>query len=371
MIILYKVNVYVCNKITLDANFCKTLTVWYLANKRDLPWRDTKDPYVIWLSEIILQQTKVVQGLPYFLTFEKRFPSVDVLAKASEEEVLKLWQGLGYYSRARNLLKAAIMVMNDFEGIFPKSFDDVIKLKGVGVYTASAIASFSNNEKVAVVDGNVYRVLSRIFGIFKPINSSEGIKEFKLLADSLLNKEDPATHNQAIMEFGALQCTPKNTLCDKCPFSERCYAFNNQVVNELPVKLKKIKIRKRYFNFLFCESDDKVLLEQRIGKGIWENMYQLPLIESEKLLDETEVNVLLKAGDWIKEGEDAELIEKLSKPYKLSHQHIYASFYKLNSFSFKDSSIQKVDVAKLKEYPVPVLVAKFLEDYVFNEGAIL
>jgi len=346
----------------LDTNFSKILTLWYLGNKRDLPWRKTNDAYKIWLSEIILQQTKVAQGLPYFLAFVERFPSVDFLAKASEEEVLKMWQGLGYYSRARNLLAAALMVMSDFNGVFPVAYNDLVKLKGVGVYTASAIASFSNNENVAVVDGNVYRVLSRIFGVYTPINSSEGVKEYNKIANSLLSKEDPAMHNQAIMEFGALCCTPKKSQCNTCVFNDRCYAFKNQVVDKLPVKVKKIKIRKRYFNFIVCRSAKGIILQKRIGKGIWENMYQLPLIETEKNLD---VSDFLKE-DGVEEFnfDDIHLIYELDRPHKLSHQHIFAKFYEVDSFDINDSSYVEILYSKLEEYPVPVLISRFLENYV-------
>ena len=236
--------------------FSNTLIYWYLQNKRALPWRKSKHPYFIWLSEIMLQQTRVVQGLAYYLKFTEEFPTVFDLAKAEESTVLKMWQGLGYYSRARNLHFSAKYIANELNGEFPSTYKEIIKLKGVGDYTASAIASICFNEPTAVVDGNVYRVLSRYFGIATPINSSAGIKEFKALAQSLLNTKQPGTYNQALMDFGAMHCKPQNPLCDTCPFANSCVALEKKLTKELPVKEKKIKITKRYFNFLVIKTDD-------------------------------------------------------------------------------------------------------------------
>ena len=262
-------------------NFAKLLADWYLENKRSLPWRETNEPYRIWLSEIILQQTRVDQGKPYYLSFVKAFPKVEDLAQAEEVDVLKLWQGLGYYSRARNLHASAKYVASDLQGKFPSSYKDLLALKGVGDYTASAIASICYNEPVAVVDGNVFRVLSRIFGIDTPINSTEGVKQFKQLAQELLDKKDPANFNQGIMEFGATHCKPQNPLCDSCPFAAKCVAFNQNRISELPVKLKKQKVKNRYFNYLvFISEEGETILEQRRGKGIWEGLYEFPLVET-------------------------------------------------------------------------------------------
>ena len=229
-------------------SFSKQLAQWYLQNKRDLPWRGSTNPYEIWLSEIILQQTRVDQGMGYYYKFIEHFPSVNHLAKASEDQVLKLWQGLGYYSRARNLHFSAKYIVNELNGEFPIGYTNILKLKGVGDYTASAIASICFNEPAAVVDGNVYRVLARYFGIFTPINSSKGIKEFKMLAQKLLNTEIPGTHNQAIMEFGARMCKPQNPDCEICPLNSSCVALEKKEIKMLPVKENKIKIKKRYFN---------------------------------------------------------------------------------------------------------------------------
>lgn len=349
----------------MKADFCKILTCWYLENKRDLPWRKTKDSYVIWLSEIILQQTRVSQGLPYFLRFIEQFPTVSKLANASEEEVLKLWQGLGYYSRARNLHTASKMVIENFNGKFPVTYKELIKLKGVGVYTASAIASFSNNEQVAVVDGNVYRVLARIYGVFTPINSTEGEKEFKKLADSLLSKENPADHNQAIMEFGALACTPKKASCATCPFSKECYAYINNVVDQLPVKIKKLKIRKRYFTFVVVRSNERLLVQKRSEKDIWQHLYQFPLIESQAALTSAEAKE--KIGALGVQGGNLRLLNRLVKPHKLSHQHIFADFYEIEVADFNniDTSYVEIPFVTIDSYPVPVLISNFLKDYVF------
>ncbi len=344
--------------------FYNYLQMWYLSNKRDLPWRNCIDPYKIWLSEVILQQTRVNQGLPYYLKFEKHYPTVQDLANASEEEILKLWQGLGYYSRARNLHAAAKMVIQDFDGKFPNQYKDLIKLKGIGQYTASAIASFSSKEAVAVVDGNVYRVLSRIFGIFTPINSSEGIKEFQKLADQLLDSKDPDIHNQAIMEFGALQCTPKKPNCMYCPFSKDCYAYQKGAIEALPEKIKKTKIRTRHFHYLIITNDNEILISKRSQKGIWQHLYEFPLIETEKKVTTSLLSKRIKENLKMNLF-DLKLLHDNEKTHKLSHQHIHASFYHLTlNPSFYDSlrpsfiSIQKKEI---ENYPVPVLIDNFLK----------
>ena len=265
----------------IDVDFSLQIIKWYLVNKRDLPWRMTKDPYHIWISEIILQQTRVDQGLPYYFRFSEKFPNVASLANADEEEVLKLWQGLGYYSRARNLHDTAKYIAYELDGVFPEDYDSLIKLKGVGDYTASAIASICYDAQTAVVDGNVYRVLSRYFGIHIPINSSIGIKYFKELAQSLLPRNNVGNYNQAIMDFGSSQCKPNNPDCLTCPLNNGCMALNKSQVKTLPVKDKKIKIKKKFFNFLvFLSEEGETILEKRTSDGIWKNMYQFPLIES-------------------------------------------------------------------------------------------
>ncbi|MDT0690729.1 A/G-specific adenine glycosylase [Salegentibacter sp. F188] len=341
--------------------FSKILINWYLQNKRELPWRKTNDPFKIWLSEIMLQQTRVEQGMPYYFRFIVAFPTVFDLAAASQQEVLKLWQGLGYYSRARNLHDTAKYVSNELGGKFPDSYKGLLKLKGIGDYTASAIASICYDEPVAVVDGNVYRVLARYFGSATPINSSEGIKEFKALATELLDRDNPSAFNQALMEFGALQCKPKNPLCVTCPFNNSCLALRDNRISELPVKLKKGKIRHRYFNYLVFNSEENTtLLHQRKGKGIWNGLYEFPLIETEKQL--TAAEFLSEEELQQKVGANAVVRLYNEKPvvHKLSHQHIYARFWIIEPQKVFENAIP---ISKIAKYPVPVLIQNFLNEY--------
>ncbi|MCL4116117.1 UNVERIFIED_CONTAM: hypothetical protein GTU68_047798 [Idotea baltica] len=326
---------------------------------RHLPWRETRDPYLIWLSEIMLQQTRVAQGTPYYLKFAKKYPTVIDLAEASEAEVLKLWQGLGYYSRARNLHSTAKKVAFEMNGVFPKTYKELLKLKGVGDYTASAIASICFNEAKAVVDGNVYRVLSRYFGIETPINSTEGIKYFKNLASEVMNTEHVRDYNQGIMEFGALQCAPKNPDCDTCPLNSSCVALQKNLVAILPIKINKTKVRKRYFNYLvIINENDEICFQQRLGKGIWQNLWEFPLIESKENIGKTEI---LKEVDKLTElaliselylHNDKEII------HKLSHQHLYTSFWIVKT---KEVFKNAIPLATIEEYPVPVLLADFIK----------
>ncbi|WP_138432302.1 A/G-specific adenine glycosylase [Winogradskyella algicola] len=345
-------------------DFKKKLTNWYSNNKRDLPWRNTENPYHIWLSEIILQQTQVKQGLPYYDAFVRQYPTVFDLANASEKDVLKLWQGLGYYSRARNLHSTAKYVAHELNGKFPDNYKDLIKLKGVGDYTASAIASIAFNEVTAVVDGNVYRVLSRYYGINTPINSTKGIKEFKELASSLIDKNEPATFNQAIMEFGATQCKPKNPYCIVCPLNESCVALQKNLIDSLPVKLKKTKVKNRFFNFLVCIDKSKyTILEKRTSKGIWQNLYQFPLIESSKSLSPEEFHLLNIEDSVLHNLEfDYSLYNTKDKIHKLSHQHLHTKFWIIETEELLKNTISIKD---LKNYPVPVLIGDFIEAFNF------
>lgn len=267
-----------------------TLIQWYQTHKRDLPWRDIADPYKIWISEIILQQTRVNQGLDYYHRFIERFPDVNSLAAATEDEVLKYWQGLGYYSRARNLHKAAHQIINKHKGVFPNTYEEVIQLAGIGDYTAAAICSFAYNLPFAVVDGNVFRVLSRLFGIDTPIDSTAGKKVFKQLAQEILDTVQPGLHNQAMMEFGALQCVPVSPACNACPFADRCIAFSKNQVSLLPVKRQKIQTKERFFNYLFIKAGNYTWLQKRTKNDIWKNLYEFPLIEADKLLDKNELS---------------------------------------------------------------------------------
>ncbi|MFL1894656.1 A/G-specific adenine glycosylase [Aquimarina sp. 2-A2] len=347
--------------------FSKKLIIWYLEHQRDMPWRQTKDPYSIWLSEIILQQTRVSQGLPYYLAFKTAFPTVFELAAATEEEVLKLWQGLGYYSRARNLHYTAQYVARELNGVFPKTYDQLLKLKGVGDYTASAIASICYNEVVPVIDGNVYRVLSRVFGLDTPINSSPALKEFKSLASQLIDVSQPATFNQAMMEFGAIQCKPQSPDCTICPFADRCFALKHAKVSELPVKLKKATIKKRYFNYFVVRlPDNTLLIQQRKNVGIWEGLYEFPLIESNKLM-EPEALEKEEAFSHLVRNKSFSLTRYKEAPivHKLSHQHLYTSFYVLDICEAPNLKADQslIPVTTIRDYPVPVLIGNFIESF--------
>ncbi len=344
--------------------FSKILNHWYSNNKRELPWRLTRSPYYIWLSEIILQQTQIKQGLPYYEAFIEEFPSVFHLAKAKESQVLKLWQGLGYYSRARNLHATAQYIVEELKGEFPNNYKELLKLKGVGDYTASAIASICFNESTAVVDGNVYRVLSRYFGIETPINSSKGAKEFKQLAQELIDKNNPADFNQAIMEFGAVHCKPQNPDCKICPFKNNCIAFNENRINDLPVKIKLNKATKKYFNFLVIISkDQKTILEKREDKGIWQNLYQFPLIETSNEMSFEEFQTILKAKDLFKAVDfELSLYNEDLIVHKLSHQHLYTKFWIVNVENLEEA---KIPFSEIHQYPVPILIGNFIERFNF------
>lgn len=344
----------------MDTFFGNTLIKWYKIHKRDLPWRDTKDPYKIWLSEIILQQTQVIQGLAYYQKFVTNYPTVKQLAKAHQDEVLKHWQGLGYYSRARNLHTTAMQIAKEYKGQFPQTYNEIIALKGIGTYTASAIASFAFDLPHAVVDGNVYRVLSRVFGIKTPINSSEGKSQFQKLADELLIKKQAALYNQAIMEFGSQQCKPVNPNCEDCILQSKCFAFANDRVNQLPVKLNKTKIKNRYFNYFYIEDkNETVFINQRKGKDIWEGLFELYLVESSK---EADLKQLLKNKDLKKIIGNAYTIAPETKQFKhiLSHQHLHTTFYKIKLKTTLPKNAGKIPTSKLHELAWPRLIDKFL-----------
>ena len=340
--------------------FSNVLIQWYLQNKRDLPWRNTTDPYPIWLSEIMLQQTRVAQGTPYFLSFTSAFPTVFDLAKANEDQVLKLWQGLGYYSRARNLHKTAQHIAFELNGVFPKTYKDLLDLKGVGEYTAAAIASFSYNEVVPVVDGNVFRVLSRYFDVETDIALASAKKEFAALALALMPAKDPASFNQAIMEFGALQCVPKNPNCSVCVFNSSCAALQKGKVSDLPVKSKKIKVRNRYFNYIVvADVDDNIVINKRTAKGIWHNLYEFPLIETDKEEDfDTISNRITKEHFTASDVISVEECNSNSILHKLSHQHLYIKFWKVKLSVAIDGAIR---AAELKTYPFPIVIHNFIE----------
>lgn len=339
----------------------KALTVWYNHSKRELPWRNSRNPYKIWVSEVIMQQTRVQQGTSYYHKFLDSFPDVESLANAKEEDVLKVWQGLGYYSRARNMHFAAKTILAEHEGKFPEDYDSLKKLKGIGDYSAAAIASIAFGLPYAVVDGNVYRVLSRLFGITTPIDTSAGKKEFYRVAQMLLDKDDPGEFNQALMEFGAIHCLPNQPLCLSCPVSLKCHALANQTVANLPVKSKQIKQRARYLNYLYVHQSERIFLEKRGAKDIWRNMYQFPLIETplpttvEEIICSVQWKTILANLNFTIETVFPEQI------HLLTHQKLYIRFF---SVRLEDGILPEhlicVDQADLARLPVPKPVENFL-----------
>lgn len=343
---------------------------WFQENKRDLPCRHTKDPYAIWLSEIILQQTRVAQGLPYYYRFLDQLPTVHDFASASQEEVLRLWQGLGYYSRARNMHATAKLVVEKYDGKFPDSYIELVKLKGIGPYTGAAIASFAFGEAVPVVDGNVFRVLSRVFGIETDIASSPARKEFTELAQSLIPESTPAGFNQAIMEFGALQCTPQKPNCMFCPLQTECYAFQNEAQSQLPIKLKKTKVRNRYFNYFAIQKGKEFVMNKRPESDIWSSLYEFYLIETENgntTLDDIQDDFI---NELLISGEVSQLVE--SKKHILSHQHIFATFWKINLKNVGDITLPSSPITaytffspgEIEALPKSALTATFFKNMV-------
>lgn len=337
---------------------------WYEPDARPMPWKAEKDPYLVWLSEIILQQTRVEQGLPYFNRFKNAYPNVEALANAPEDELMKLWEGLGYYSRARNLHHSAKFIANELNGQFPPNHKEILNLKGVGPYTASAIASFAFGLAHAVVDGNVYRVLSRIFGIEAAIDTTIGKKKFNALADELLDRDRPAEYNQAIIDFGAMQCSPKSPSCDTCPFSHSCFAFLNDQVDLFPVKSKKIKKKTRFFNYLVLNNADKVLIRKRSEKDIWRNLYEFPLIETD---DMPSFEMLTKNSLFQKLVDDDYRFLHFSKPIiqNLTHQKIISRFWELEVKNIpfeKDESLRNVSQKELKKFAFSKNIDWYLKD---------
>ena len=336
---------------------------WYRQNSRDLPWRNTKDAYFIWLSEIILQQTRVDQGLNYYLKFKKHYPTVNDLANATEQEVLNDWQGLGYYSRARNLHSAAKTIVTEFNGDFPIEYETIRKLKGIGDYTAAAIASFAFDLPHAVVDGNVYRVLSRCFDIDLPIDSNLGKKQFAELAQSLLNTNDAATHNQAIMELGALVCKPTQPLCEKCPLSGTCMALSAKTIQLRPVKSKRTAVRDRYFNFLIFSEKNQVLLEKRMQKDIWQHLHQFPMIESDHLLSLDEITTLIPIKPTVISSEILHL---------LSHQRIHGQFIHYNQIlQIGEITSQSDIITSFENHALPRIIDRYLEEQCAWENGVI
>lgn len=346
-------------------NFAGIIISWYRSHKRNLPWRKTSDPYIIWLSEIIMQQTRVEQGTPYFNRFAEAFPTVGDFAAAEEDEILKLWQGLGYYSRGRNMHHTARRVMEDHAGYFPSDYNSLIRLKGIGEYTAAAIASFAANEPKAVVDGNVFRLLSRYFGIDTPINSGKGKKLFTELANELMDKDRAGEFNQAMMEFGSLQCRPKNPDCSICPLQLNCEARKTKKITELPVKVKTIKVRDRYFNYIIAIKDDQILINKRMSGDIWENLHDLPMFETTGLTDPEE---LLKSESFIScfgKGSKIHSVSALKK-HILSHQRLHTRFIQIDHFS-EDFTTKKswfyINLNNIEKFAQPKLIFQFFENF--------
>lgn len=351
------------NQLAKMNQFVPQIHLWYSINFRDLPWRNTHDPYKIWISEIILQQTRVEQGKNYYLNFINRFPTLKHLAEATENEVLKIWQGLGYYSRARNLHQTARFIQNEMHGKFPETYEEIISLKGIGPYTGAAIASIAFGLPHPAIDGNVYRVLSRYFGISTPIDSGKGKKEFHELASGLLPQKNSGFHNQALMEFGALQCTPKSPNCKNCPLADSCFAFSEKKVEELPVKEKRTKQRNRYFYYFYIDDGKFTWLEKRTANDIWKNLYQFPLLESDKELTDPKITGLKEIP--FLNGHSA-IVRKISNPLKhiLSHQVIFATLIQVEIAATKSLSNKLIKVEKnsVSDFPVPRLIEILLKN---------
>ncbi len=345
--------------------FSKKIIGWYQENHRELPWRKTKDPYRIWLSEVILQQTRVAQGLPYYTKFVKDFPNVKALAAAPQQKVLRTWQGLGYYSRARNLHACAKQIVSVYGGKFPRTYEELIKLPGIGSYTAAAISSIAFDQPVAVVDGNVYRILARIFGLHEDISTGEGKKIFAAKAQELIDKSQAGTFNQAMMEFGALYCTPRNPDCGECIFSGVCYAKKHELQEMLPVKTTKVKVRTRHFHYFIFRIGNKLAMKKRNRRDIWNGLYDFYLAEGKKTL-----NQLLEGDSVLSKLKKRGNLTFESKPMKhvLTHQIIVAKFRVLNLNNdgptiktIKDLGFKVCSGRQVHDLPKPVLISRFLD----------
>jgi A/G-specific adenine glycosylase len=338
---------------------------WYEAHKRELPWREKTDAYSIWISEVILQQTRVAQGEDYFLRFMHRFPSVQALAGAEEEEVLKLWQGLGYYSRARNLHTAAKQIMSQFGGIFPTRYSDILSLRGVGAYTAAAISSIAFNEPHAVVDGNVNRVISRLFAVESSIHTSEGKKTIAGIAQSLIARESPGSYNQALMDFGSMVCTPTQPRCTDCVLRDYCAAYAVKRVNDFPVNNRKTSVKKRYFNYFHIVQGNSTFLQKREASDIWRNMYEFPLIETPAATDFIDLEQTMAFRDLFHCATSLTFDHQLKLKHQLTHQVIITNFYRVivpGNYPFTTPfKAIRIDKEQLSDFPVSRLTDRYLE----------
>lgn len=335
--------------------------MWYHDHKRELPWRGELDPYKIWISEVILQQTRVQQGWDYYLRFIQEFPNIESLANAPNQNVMRVWQGLGYYSRARNLQTAAQQVMTLYDGKFPENYEEIICLKGIGPYTAAAIASIAFNKPHFAADGNVYRVISRIFGILEDINLPKTKKIIHDIGNQMIHHVIPSDFTQALMEFGAIHCTPKTPLCVECPFEKECYAKNHNMVEVLPLKVNKVKVKNRYLHYFIFAQNDHLLVEQRTHQDIWQNLHQFPLIETFEPEKGLTINDL-KSFE-IKSMDQIELIKNYR--HKLTHQQLEINFYNVKDFEFRAHSNQKwVSKKELASLGFPIVIANFIKEFV-------
>lgn len=339
-------------------SFTNQLLHWYHQHKRELPWRNITNPYYIWLSEVILQQTRVEQGLPYYEAFIDNFPELKDLALADEDAVLKLWQGLGYYSRARNLHHTAKTIYFDLNNQFPNQYKEIIKLKGIGPYTAAAIASFAFKEPMGVVDGNVFRVLARFFGIFDDISQAKNRVVFQSLVNELISKKQPDLFNHAIMDFGAMVCTSAQPKCIECPLQNGCYAFQEKMISQLPVKNKKVSVKNRYFHFVLLRNKEGIAIEQRFGKDIWHKLYQFPLIETFTPNEEDAFCRLTATYP----GLSLKKLTTNSIRHKLSHQQLHIDFYEIEINSPK-SELHFVDITTIEKYAFPIVLWNFIKEY--------
>ncbi len=348
-------------------DFSNKLISWYWKNRRFLPWKETKGPYKIWVSEIILQQTRVEQGLSYYLRFVEAFPTIEVLANAKEEKVLHLWQGLGYYSRARNMHAAAKQIISDFKGIFPRNYEDILTLNGVGEYTAKAIASYAYNDAHAVVDANVKRIIARIYGIEEVVDNLSTKKTIIKIIDSLLDKKQSALFNQAMMDFGSLICLPKNPKCADCIFSSECKAYKKELTDTIPLKKAKNKQKKRYFHYIICvDGKGNTLIHKRRKKDIWQHLYEFPLLEDKTVLSKKDIIKKINIPART-------LSLSATKKHILSHQIIHTDFYILRCENCKklaktleNKELQLVKMATIGQFPFPKLIEQYITNILFN-----
>ncbi len=345
-------------------DFSQKIIDWYRAHRRELPWRETHDPYKIWLSEIILQQTRVAQGTPYYLRFVQAYPTVNDLARAPEEAVLRLWQGLGYYSRARNLHRCAQTIVDQYSGKFPSTYQELVTLPGIGPYTAAAIASIAFGENVAVVDGNVFRVLARVFGIELDISTPAAKKHFTEAANQLVDAKHAGDHNQAVMEFGAIHCTPTSPRCDECPFKKACVARQRDMIDMLPVKGKRLTKRTRHFDYIVWTKGREVALRPRTGRDIWTGLYEFHLIESD---EETSV-AKLRRDPRLKQFKDIELELVESVKHLLTHQTLHIRFFRVDAskenltlLKASERDLSFYSPSKADKLPKPIVITRFLE----------